>query len=1205
MKSSGHFKSLCRINVLSGFLLVLVSALSLFPPIVKGQKLWSGTYEGGPGYIGDIFSIGREGNDYTPEFSFQVATVSAATPDYSIPLQASDGKIYIVTSGGGQYDLGTICSYSPVTGQFQVVFSFTGLSGNKPVGGLIQANNGLLYGVTFDGGANGYGTIFSFNISTGVYTKIHDFFFTNGSSPRGGLIQASNGLLYGLTCYGGSSNEGVLYSMNLNTNVYTKHVDFTGVNGRTPFSSLMQSSNGLLYGTTVGGGINDAGTIFSYNFNTNVLTTRYSFNNSLSGRYSYSKLVQASDGKLYGTTAIGGTGNYGTLYSWDETSAAYAVHHNFAAGTSANGAKPYGSLILAANGKLYGTTSESQTPDKSTLFSYNLSTATFLVEVQFSSLTHGMNARGGLLQASDGNIYGCAPEGGVSSFGTMYRYNPSSSVFTKLTDFYVRPDGANAMSGLIRGQDNKFYGMTSEGGTLNGGVIFRIDPLTHVYTVLHNFQVFSLPEGKLFQSANGLLYGLTHGGGSSGQGCLFSYNLSTGIYTVLVNFTGSNGRIPNGELIQLPNGKLYGFTAYGGSVNDDGVIFSYDPGTSTFTKHAEFTGPVTGKRPNGSFVLAGNGNLYGLAQLGGNGDCGSIFCFNPATNQLTTVHLFAIAEGVRPYGSLIKATNGKLYGLTSQGGLLDKGTIFSFDPAVNGFVTEYFLTVTTGESPLGSLYQAVDGKLYGMTNRGGTFNYGTVFRYDISGDSLTKLKDFNSPSGISPRHSSFIEAPLKLTTGSLPAVMCAGENINVPFTSDASAGPGNVYTVQLSDSNASFNSPVNIGFLNSASQTGSINVTIPSYMFSGSNYRFRVTASNPVTNGTDNGNGIMIKSLDAGISETMGSVIINQSVISHDTSGLFDNDEWIMSGNAVVDDNSPSNGYPGASGGVNVRLDANSNIDFIISGINTSGLNNIRLSFGVLKTVNNNSGSNYEVSYSTNGTTFTPLTIPSLPTGSGSVAWYRRTAVQNIPPGTNLSIRFRHFGTQGSISIDDVKIIYSLSTPVITSSGSTSFCLPDSVILSATKANSYLWSTGATTQTIKVFESGAYNCLVGSESGCTVMTNSVTVNADTCSAFLELKLFLESFYAGNGTMLPVLDPVNEPMVCDSITVELHSSLSPFEMMYTLTGIIDTEGNGIFSFPSAVKYNSFYLVIRHRNQMETWSKFPVYFTRNTSFDFTIP
>jgi hypothetical protein len=124
--------------------------------------------------------------------------------------------------------------------------------------------------------------------------------------------------------------------------------------------------------------------------------------------------------------------------------------------------------------------------------------------------------------------------------------------------------------------------------------------------------------------------------------------------------------------------------------------------------------------------------------------------------------------------------------------------------------------------------------------------------------------------------------------------------------------------------------------------------------------------------------------------------------------------------------------------------------------------------------------------------------------------------------------------------------------------------------------------------------------------GCTSSTvDPFAVGTPAPGANLALKVFMQGFYAGSNNMLPVTDPFNAPSNVDTISVELRSALAPYGLVTSRKGPINTSGNGLFIFPAIFSGNSYYVVIKHRNSIETWSKQPISLPLGGSnYNFTI-
>src|SRR5271170_1330466 len=190
--------------------------------------------------------------------------------------------------------------------------SFHGADGSNPFAGLMQANNGNLYGTTSAGGANGDGTVFQIT-TNGTLTTIHNFNHLSpidGAQPYAGLIQARDGNLYGTTVRGGSHNAGIVYKMTTSGTMKTLHDLDYQPDGALPYAALVQASNGSFYGTTPDGGGSE-GTVFELT-SFGQYTPIYTF--GASGASPVAGLVQASNGNFYGVASTGGFYSCGTLF---------------------------------------------------------------------------------------------------------------------------------------------------------------------------------------------------------------------------------------------------------------------------------------------------------------------------------------------------------------------------------------------------------------------------------------------------------------------------------------------------------------------------------------------------------------------------------------------------------------------------------------------------------------------------------------------------------------------------------------------------------------------------------------------------------------------------------------------------------------------------------------------------------------------------
>jgi uncharacterized repeat protein (TIGR03803 family) len=358
-----------------------------------------------------------------------------------------------------------------------------------------------------------------------IFTNLVSFNQTNGAFPYAGLTQGKDGNFYGTTSFGGSGGGGTVFQMTPLGSL-SNLVLFNGTNGASPRAGLIQVSNGNFYGTTYNGGSNSAGTVFQLTTN-DTLTTLVTLGNT-NGAYPLGGLIQGRDGSFYGTTAIGGTNLGGTAFQ-AMTNGAIATLVSFDVGGNA-GKSPYAGLVQASDGSLYGTTYQGGTNGgNGTIFKLTTN-GNFTSLYSFTGTNDGGNPFAGLVQGSDGNLYGTTFFGGTNGYGTVFKY-ATNGTFTTLVSF-GNTNGAYPQAGVIQASDGNFYGTTSAGGAytndagLGYGTIFEMATNGTLTTLISfNDTNGASPQAGLVQSTDGNFYGTTANGGTNGYGTVFRLSI--------------------------------------------------------------------------------------------------------------------------------------------------------------------------------------------------------------------------------------------------------------------------------------------------------------------------------------------------------------------------------------------------------------------------------------------------------------------------------------------------------------------------------------------------------------------------------------------------------------------------------------------------------------------------------------------------------
>jgi uncharacterized repeat protein (TIGR03803 family) len=339
------------LNVLYSFSTVGTGGINPAAALVQGTdgNFYGTTTQGASGNAGTVFKVTSAGIFTT---LVQFNSTDGANPRAAL-VQGTDGNFYGTTEfGGSGVHNGTVFQMTPAGTLTTLVF-FTGTNGLEPVAPLVQGTDGNFYGTTSEGGSGSGGIVFKMT-STGTLTSLVQFNSTTGGSlPEAGLVQGSDGNFYGTTVLDDGFTTGTFFKLT-SAGVLTAFSPFNTANGFSSQSALVQGLDGNFYGTAYSGGsssdISLSGTVFRIT-PAGVLTTLVSFTGA-NGASPSSALVQGSDGNFYGTTSLGGASSDGTIFQMTPSGTLITL----VSFNGANGAFPSAGLVLGSDGNLYGTT---------------------------------------------------------------------------------------------------------------------------------------------------------------------------------------------------------------------------------------------------------------------------------------------------------------------------------------------------------------------------------------------------------------------------------------------------------------------------------------------------------------------------------------------------------------------------------------------------------------------------------------------------------------------------------------------------------------------------------------------------------------------------------------------------------------------------------------------------------------------------------
>ncbi|MEK8030158.1 choice-of-anchor tandem repeat GloVer-containing protein [Ideonella sp. DXS29W] len=346
--------------------------------------------------------------------------------------------------------------------------AFTGTDGSRAVGGLVFGPDGLLYGVHAMGGERGLGTLFRWS-TEGGYEVLHhlDYATDEPAEPESGLIVGQDGLLWGTSLFGGAQFAGTIYTLSTDA-AMTVRGEFGQLNGmRMPQAALLEGSAGQFYGTT-------AESVFRFSSGAGgQLKQLHRFKPKTDGASSRAPLIFGPDGKLYGSNMMRGPKGQGTIFRLNTDGSAFEVVKAFDGKT--DGGDVRAPLLLAADGHFYGCTTSGGAWDRGVVFKLSASGQYTVLHHFAGGDNDGAYPDGGLITGPDGALYGTTLEGGSSpqSYGTVFRITPRGRL--RLIHRFTEngADGSTPTGSLCVGPDGQLYG-TTQSGAQGLGALYRL-----------------------------------------------------------------------------------------------------------------------------------------------------------------------------------------------------------------------------------------------------------------------------------------------------------------------------------------------------------------------------------------------------------------------------------------------------------------------------------------------------------------------------------------------------------------------------------------------------------------------------------------------------------------------------------------------------------------------------------------------------------
>jgi len=570
--------------------------------LVEYNGLYYGVANGGAHAVGVIFSYDATTHQVTDLYHFDRS--SGYFP--SSVLTVYDDKLYGATAKGGAADAGTIFSFDPASGDFQTLYELTGTSQGHRIMGFV-ANNDVLYGVTkFGGNNNNDGVLFSFDLTTNIYSVLHDFTYSSaGKVARFTIPIFYNNALYGVLYYGSR-----LYKYDLSTGSLSILHTFSSSTGYYPTGRLVLDG-GIIYGLTKRGGTHNHGSIYRYDID----------NDNMSDIYQFVSIEPELGGFIKTGNLLVGISNYysssinGGIYTFDLGTNTINNYGTFIGyGTNYNYLTPLG------NNKFIGIRNYAGSNFNGEIFEADLTANSIQTTFNFNLSPNGSVPWGRMELASNGKIYGVTRGGGQHGSGIVFEIDQNAN-FQKI--FECTQNRYSTLHKVTIYNDKIYF--------IGYDKIISIDVNTHQSNIEATLPVYA--NVPLLLASNGKMYTVIS------DDRMIEFDPVTGSYS---QYSTTGLEYASGELTEY-NAKIY-YTVDYSENNYNGVFYgalvSFDTNTKTFQVEKDFD-DISGmsyyfyNSKNALTVL--NNKLYGATSSGGAYGEGTLYELNPATGNFTVL----------------------------------------------------------------------------------------------------------------------------------------------------------------------------------------------------------------------------------------------------------------------------------------------------------------------------------------------------------------------------------------------------------------------------------------------------------------------------------------------------------------------------------------------------------------------------------------